>query len=341
MRRLLTFVALLGLAALAWTFRVELQRHIPALVFAVSPHTRYEAWLRLRQLDRTPTGSAWLAAADRAVREPLPAAAPFVRAGTFDTGSGAAAAWLFPVRRGQRVSVVATATVGRLFVDVFRARNDTLLASAPGGDAQVVYDATADEELIVRVQPELQQVGAYRVVQQSRASMTFPIHGLGGRAVQSGFGSARDAGRRQHQGVDIFAPRGTPVVAATDGWIGNSRSNRLGGNVVWVWSPLRGVSTYYAHLDRQAVMPGERVNAGDLVGWVGNTGNARTTPPHLHFGVYLGAGGAVDPLPFICDGNCGGRINLRVPAAGTSTKNGHAATERTERSLHESRSSGG
>jgi murein DD-endopeptidase MepM/ murein hydrolase activator NlpD len=94
------------------------------------------------------------------------------------------------------------------------------------------------------------------------------------------------------------------------------------------------VSTYYAHLDRQAVTPGQRVNAGDLVGWVGNTGNARTTPPHLHFGVYLAAAGAVDPLPFICDGQCGGRINPRVPAPSSRTKNGHAGTQRKEQSLH-------
>ena len=76
-------------------------------------------------------------------------------------------------------------------------------------------------------------------------------------------------------------------------------TNRLGGNVVWIFDPSRGQSHYYAHLEKQAVSTGERVKAGDVVGYVGNTGNARTTPPHLHFGIYSRGEGPVDPLPFV------------------------------------------
>ena len=97
------------------------------------------------------------------------------------------------------------------------------------------------------------------------------------------------------------------MLAASDGWIGGSTLNGLGGNVVWVWSPFRGVRTYYAHLDRHAVSPGERVHAGDVLGYVGNTGNARGGPPHLHFGVYAMGAGSVDPLPYVCDAPCGHR----------------------------------
>ena len=94
------------------------------------------------------------------------------------------------------------------------------------------------------------------------------------------------------------------MLAASDGLVGGSTTNRLGGNVVWVWSPLRQVRTYYAHLDRLAVSPGERVHAGDVLGYVGTTGNARGGPPHLHFGVYAVGKGSVDPLPYICDAPC-------------------------------------
>jgi murein DD-endopeptidase MepM/ murein hydrolase activator NlpD len=124
---------------------------------------------------------------------------------------------------------------------------------------------------------------------------------LDGRAVGSSFGSARDSGRRRHEGIDIFAPRGTPVIAAVDGWVTRQTSNRLGGKVVWLWAPARRVSLYYAHLDEHAVTPGERVTAGDIIGYVGNTGNARHTPAHLHFGVYAALAGAVDPSPFVVD----------------------------------------
>jgi murein DD-endopeptidase MepM/ murein hydrolase activator NlpD len=117
--------------------------------------------------------------------------------------------------------------------------------------------------------------------------------------VHGSFGAPRDGGRRRHAGIDIFAPRGTAVLAATDGWVRGSNTNTLGGKVVWIWSPLRRLRTYYAHLDDYAVSSGAWVRAGEVVGYVGTTGNARGTPPHLHFGVYVLGAGAVDPLPYL------------------------------------------
>ena len=114
--------------------------------------------------------------------------------------------------------------------------------------------------------------------------------------MQSGFGVDRDAGRRQHEGIDIFAPRGTPVVAVVSG-IAQPSSNGLGGTVVWLHEPDARRTFYYAHLDRQAFTEPRRVVAGDVIGFVGNTGNARTTAPHLHFGVY--DDGPRDPLPYV------------------------------------------
>ena len=134
--------------------------------------------------------------------------------------------------------------------------------------------------------------------------MGFPVRGMSGRAIRSGVGAQRDAGRRSHEGIDIFAPRGTPVVAARDGWVGRTLTNTLGGNVIWVWSPAAGLSAYYAHLERHAANPGQRVRTGDILGYVGNTGNARGGPTHLHFGVYVAGEGSVDPLPYICGAAC-------------------------------------
>lgn len=70
---------------------------------------------------------------------------------------------------------------------------------------------------------------------------------------------------------------------------------------MWLWSPSRGLALYYAHLDRHAVSRGDRVGTGDIVGYVGTTGNARGTPPHLHFGIYARGEGAIDPAPFVVD----------------------------------------
>src|SRR5690606_10594668 len=77
------------------------------------------------------------------------------------------------------------------------------------------------------------------------------------------------------------------------------RETPSGGKVVWLRDEARGQSLYYAHLDSQLVADGMWVEPGDTVGLVGNTGNARTTPPHLHFGIYRRGEGPVDPYWFL------------------------------------------
>jgi murein DD-endopeptidase MepM/ murein hydrolase activator NlpD len=105
----------------------------------------------------------------------------------------------------------------------------------------------------------------------------------GARVLTSTFGAPRSGGRR-HAGTDIFAPRGTPVLAAHDGMIVRIGSDRLGGTVMWTVG-RRGVLCYYAHLDRiaEGMWIGRPVAEGETVAYVGNTGNARRTSPHLHF----------------------------------------------------------
>lgn len=115
------------------------------------------------------------------------------------------------------------------------------------------------------------------------------------RALVNTWEAPRPGGRR-HEGIDIFAPKETPVVSTTRGIVTRVGTNTLGGQVVWVLGP--GLeSHYYAHLDRFSdVHPGAIVNAGDVLGYVGRTGNARGTPFHLHYGIYR-RGKAVNPYP--------------------------------------------
>lgn len=127
-------------------------------------------------------------------------------------------------------------------------------------------------------------------------AMPVPVAGVAPTRIADTFGAPR--GRdRSHQGVDIFAPRGTAVLSATDGLVLSVRDQGLGGRQVWVLGPAHE-RHYYAHLDdwALALRAGDRVRAGTPLGTVGNTGNARGTPPHLHYGVYT-ANGAIDPLP--------------------------------------------
>ncbi|MET0267974.1 MAG: M23 family metallopeptidase [Duganella sp.] len=128
-------------------------------------------------------------------------------------------------------------------------------------------------------------------------ALPVPVQGVPPRALRDTWGGARSEGRK-HEGIDIFARRGTPVLSSTEGIVTKVGSNRLGGQVVWVLGP-GGQRHYYAHLDRYAdVSAGMRIAAGRVLGYVGNTGNAAATPPHLHYGVY-DVSGAINPYPLL------------------------------------------
>ncbi len=127
-----------------------------------------------------------------------------------------------------------------------------------------------------------------------------PVEEVPVRRVADTWAAARSGGRK-HEGQDIFAKRGTPVRSATNGIVVRLGHGGLGGNSVSVLG-AGGRVYYYAHLARfeDGLHTGEEVTTATILGYVGNTGNARTTPPHLHFGVYA-RGGAIDPLPLLVD----------------------------------------
>ena len=122
-----------------------------------------------------------------------------------------------------------------------------------------------------------------------------PVPAVRMRRLVDSWGGRRSGGRR-HEGIDIFAPKEAPVASTTRGLVVRVGTNRLGGRIVAVLGP--GLEWhYYAHLDRYgAFHEGDIVHAGDVIGYVGNTGNARGTPPHLHYGIYRG-GVAENPYP--------------------------------------------
>ena len=128
-------------------------------------------------------------------------------------------------------------------------------------------------------------------------ALPVPVRGVEPRGLRDTWGGARSEGRK-HEGIDIFARRGTAVIAATEGVVLRVSTNRLGGQVVWVLGP-GGQRHYYAHLDRYAdIENGERVRPGTVLGYVGDTGNAKGTPPHLHYGIY-DTDGAINPYPLL------------------------------------------
>ena len=271
-----------------------------------SPYERYAESLRDAELDETALGRDWLAAGDRALMTATPVDLPLRETGYLPPDDPAARAWRFSLAQGRRL-VIDVETIAadpfHLYLDLFELRGDPpelqLVASADEGAVHLAFEPERSGTFVLRLQPEVLRGGRFTITQQTTATLTFPIEGREGRGIASSFGDPR--GGREHQGIDIFAPRGTRVVAAAEGRVSSATTNNLGGNVVWIRTP-HGQSHYYAHLDEHLVDPGAHVRAGEPIGTVGNTGNARTTPPHLHFGIYRRGSGAIDPFPFVFTG---------------------------------------
>jgi murein DD-endopeptidase MepM/ murein hydrolase activator NlpD len=113
-----------------------------------------------------------------------------------------------------------------------------------------------------------------------------PVKGISASQIPDTYDAARD-GARVHNAQDILAKRGTPVLSADDGTILHIGTNSLGGNVIWAADPQRRFAFYYAHLDRYAkgLHDGQQISRGDVIGYVGTSGNAPKDTPHLHFQV--------------------------------------------------------
>jgi peptidoglycan LD-endopeptidase LytH len=317
-----------GVVVLSLLFPALVAGCAPALTerAAREPRAAYE-----RELQRVrPNGGAlarqWVEAGNTAARNAQAVGVPFSQAVDLPSGTPAAVAYRFRARAGDRVEAhVEPPAGGRVaFLELFEVvpggRERLLLVSrsdAGGAALRSLVPRAADYVLLV--QPRMDGGGRYRVTLGTGATVAapivvrsgppaeldrlhFPVEGRSPSAIGSVFGDPRDGGARAHHGVDIFAPRGTPVLAAADGLITQVANTAVGGRIVWQRVDGTGIELYYAHLDEQHVRSGQQVRAGDPIGTVGNTGNARTTPPHLHFGVYSPGRTPLDPSPLLAAG---------------------------------------
>ena len=120
------------------------------------------------------------------------------------------------------------------------------------------------------------------------APLRLPVDEADARAMKGQFGDRRDRGARGHEAVDILAPRNTPVHAVDDGTVAKLFFSKQGGITVYQFDPTERFCYYYAHLERYA--PGlreqQKISRGEIIGYVGTTGNAPANTPHLHFAIF-------------------------------------------------------
>ena len=157
--------------------------------------------------------------------------------------------------------------------------------------------------------PSVRETGALVSAGPARvlpSGLIIPVQGVPANKLRRDFTDPRGGGRT-HGALDILAPTGTPVLAVTSGRIRKLFTSKAGGLTIYQYDSAEEICYYYAHLDRYApgVVEGMTVAQGDVIGYVGVTGNARGTP-HLHFSVTLltptkewWKGEAIDPFPLL------------------------------------------
>jgi peptidoglycan LD-endopeptidase LytH len=150
--------------------------------------------------------------------------------------------------------------------------------------------------------------------------LLIPVAGVAPSRIEDTFSAARDGGARQHNAVDILAPRNTPILAADDGVILRMSTNTLGGITIYASDRDHEFVYYYAHLDhyRNGLSAGKSIQKGDILGYVGTTGNAPKDVPHLHFQIMLWPsdgkwwnGEPVNPYPVLRHAHPSGGARLR------------------------------
>jgi murein DD-endopeptidase MepM/ murein hydrolase activator NlpD len=139
-----------------------------------------------------------------------------------------------------------------------------------------IATATAPPPVVVNEQPSMRDADAPR-------AMIIPVAGVPRSAMHDMFNDAR--GGRRHEAIDIMAPTGTPVIATDDGVVKKLFNSKPGGLTVYQFDPDQRFCYYYAHLDRYApgLHEGQNLKRGEVLGYVGTTGNAPKNAPHLHF----------------------------------------------------------
>ena len=246
----------------------------------------------------------WEAQLELALSDSVNIETPFLQAGHFKPRSFPVYSYNLELQSGEKLDVLVDIdSISQLvFIELYQFQNDSLgtlknISKSDFKRKSLTYEVKTAGTYKVVIQPEIEANTPFSIKMKIQPVYRFPVAGAKNTHIQSFWGANRDAGSRSHEGIDIFAARGTPVIAVTDGYVTSTGERGLGGKQVWLRDQKRNQSLYYAHLDSIAIDGRRNVTMGDTLGFVGNTGNARTTPPHLHFGIYKR--GAINPLHFV------------------------------------------
>jgi murein DD-endopeptidase MepM/ murein hydrolase activator NlpD len=184
-----------------------------------------------------------------------------------------------PQARSAVATAVTTSTALTPLAEPSKLPAATAIDEPPNAVVEVPAPTSGRTGVIPATAPE--------AVELTARKLTIPVAGVPAEKLQRSYSDTR-SGKRQHEAIDILAPRNTPVVAVEDGTVAKLFESKAGGLTIYQFDPGQQYSYYYAHLDRYAagLKEGDRIRRGQVLGYVGTSGNAPKDTPHLHFAVY-------------------------------------------------------
>ena len=200
--------------------------------------------------------------------------------GAFVVGSLGRVSWKNPtLTQAAAVTAVGTTPALAPLKEPARTPAATAIDEPPNAVVEVPAATSGHDGVIPPSAPESRDLAARKLL--------IPVEGIPADKLVRSYHDARSGGRL-HEALDILAPRNTPVVAVEDGTVAKLFNSKAGGLTVYQFDPSQEYSYYYAHLERYAdgLKEGDRIHRGQVLGFVGTSGNAPKDTPHLHFAVY-------------------------------------------------------
>jgi peptidoglycan LD-endopeptidase LytH len=212
--------------------------------------------------------------------------------------------------------------VGANVVYFLAARDCNIATTTPAQDAVLPSTAAPPSQPHATTAPPAASAAAPAPRAPAANTLLIPVAGVTAHQLTDTFNQTRD-GTRRHEALDIMAARGTPVLAASDGKVAKLFTSESGGLTIYEFDPASTYAYYYAHLDRYApaLVEGQALRRGEVIGYVGSTGNAKEDAPHLHFAIFaLGPdrhwwqGTPINPYPLLVAGAPGGPTSISAIA---------------------------
>ncbi len=268
-----------------------------------STDTAKDKYIKLLKKESAMKATSWEYKGRFARQNPLAVRMPYAEKGRFFSNITDATAFAFTIKMGQEIQIEKTSTAqsANAFIELYSKTTSgklELLSAADTLQNSLRYATDNGGTFVLLVHPTAASNGYYQLQINAAPSLLFPIDERTKSNIGSLWGDPRDGGARKHEGIDIFAARGSYVVAGEDATVYYTDETDIGGKVVSLRPLGKNYSIYHAHLDEQLVEAGQKVQRGQAIGKVGNSGNARNTPPHLHYGIYT-TNGAIDPISFV------------------------------------------